>query len=294
MALSGGAEDEHPSSNPPCPPTARSRRRKRFRRGRAWPSQPGRMNKAASDVEGCRDAVCDSGLVNPMLLEPQDVERFFRLHRTLMFFVNRVTALGVIPDNLATPEEFAALPPRTRLGVRDALLDHPDLIQAFVDENPAHLGEDELAIVRSWRHMVAGKFYVFRELKKYTVFLSTDRAARRLRRPGPLAAVRGTDRPPPARHGPDGPPAVRGQDRLRRPDDRLQRLVRPRHPAVAEGGLRGGQGEARDRHVAADVGPAAAVESRKRSRHRSRRRRRRRTRFCGTSSKGSTDSAGSI
>ena len=49
-----------------------------------------------------------------------------------------------------------------------------DLIQSFVDENPAHLSDDELDIVRSWRHLVAGKFYVFRELKKYTVFLTAE------------------------------------------------------------------------------------------------------------------------
>src|SRR5262249_36422498 len=34
---------------------------------------------------------------------------------------------------------------------------------------------DELDIVRSWRHLVHGKFYVFRQLKKYMVFLSADR-----------------------------------------------------------------------------------------------------------------------
>ena len=106
-----------------------------------------------------------------MLLEPQDVELFFRLHRTLMFFVNQ--RLKVIPDKLATPEEFAVLSPEVRLKVRDALNAKLDLIESFVDENPAHLSEDELDIVRSWRHLVAGRFYVFRELKKYTVFLST-------------------------------------------------------------------------------------------------------------------------
>ena len=54
---------------------------------------------------------------------------------------------------------------------------HLDLIESFVDENPAHLSDDELDIVRSWRHLVDGKFYVFRELKKYTVFLSTTSPA---------------------------------------------------------------------------------------------------------------------
>jgi hypothetical protein len=107
-----------------------------------------------------------------MLLELQDVEQFFRLHRTLMFFVNQ--RLKVIPNKLATPEDFAALSPGVRLKVRDSLNANLDLIQSFVDENLAHLPEDELDIVRSWRHLVHGKFYVFRELAKYTVFLSTN------------------------------------------------------------------------------------------------------------------------
>lgn len=106
-----------------------------------------------------------------MLLEPQDVELFFRLHRALMFFVNQ--RLKVIPNEIATPEEFAALSPEVRLKVRDALNANLDLIESFVAENPAHLSDDELDIVRSWRHLITGRFYVFRELKKHTVFLTT-------------------------------------------------------------------------------------------------------------------------
>jgi hypothetical protein len=108
-----------------------------------------------------------------MLLERHDVALFFRLHRTLMFFVNQ--RLKVIPDKLHSPGEFAVLSPEVRLKVRDALLADVDLIEAFVAKNPARLPEDDLAIVRSWRHFVEGKFYVFRDLKKYTVFLSTEK-----------------------------------------------------------------------------------------------------------------------
>src|SRR5450631_2644959 len=105
-----------------------------------------------------------------MLLEPQDVELFFKLHRSLMFFVNQ--RLKVVPDDIASPDAFAALSPQVRLKVRDALNANLDLIEFFVGENPVHLSDDELDIVRSWRHLIAGKFYVFRELAKYTVFLS--------------------------------------------------------------------------------------------------------------------------
>ena len=106
-----------------------------------------------------------------MLLDPHDLELFFKLHWALMFFVNQ--RLKVIPDQIAAPEEFSVLPPHLRLKVRDAFLENLDLIEPFVAENPARFSEDELDIVRSWRHFVRGKFYVFRELAKYTVFLST-------------------------------------------------------------------------------------------------------------------------
>src|SRR5947209_1725825 len=110
-----------------------------------------------------------------MLLEPKNVELFFKLHRTLMFFVNQ--RLKVVPDDIANADAFAALSPQVRLKVRDALNANVDLIESFVGENPAHLLDDELDIVRSWRHLVHGKFYVFRELEKYTVFLSTTSPA---------------------------------------------------------------------------------------------------------------------
>jgi hypothetical protein len=90
-----------------------------------------------------------------------------------MFFVNQ--RLHVLPDDVASPEEFSSLPPQVRLKVRDTFLKHADLIGAFVEENPAGLTTEELGIVRSWRHLVHGKFYVFRQLKKYMVFLSTDK-----------------------------------------------------------------------------------------------------------------------
>jgi hypothetical protein len=106
-----------------------------------------------------------------MVLNPPDIELFFRLHRTLMFFVNQ--RLKVLPDDLTSPEAFAALAPEVRLEIRNALLDHADLVRSFVEENPAHLPDDELAIVRGWQHLVAGKFVIFRELKPFTVFLST-------------------------------------------------------------------------------------------------------------------------
>jgi len=107
-----------------------------------------------------------------MLLSPQDAQLFFKLHRTLMYFVNQ--RLQVVPD-IGSPDEFSGLPPEIRLRVRDAFLEETDLIEIFVDQNPAALADHELDIVLSWRRQVAGDFYIFRELRKYAVFLSTDK-----------------------------------------------------------------------------------------------------------------------
>ena len=48
-----------------------------------------------------------------------------------------------------------------------------DLIDAFADENPFHFDEADLEIVRSWKHLVTGTFYAFRQLQNYMVFLSS-------------------------------------------------------------------------------------------------------------------------
>jgi len=105
-----------------------------------------------------------------MLLSPPDARLFFTLQPLLMCYVNQ--RLNVVPG-IEKPADFARHPLQARVDIRDALfLKHPHLIQSFVQENPAGLPKDELDIVDSWQHFVAGDFYIFRELKKYTVFLS--------------------------------------------------------------------------------------------------------------------------
>lgn len=106
-----------------------------------------------------------------MLLPPQDAELFFKLHRSLMLFVNQ--RLGILPG-VSSLEELAALPPQKIAKVRNAFRDQVDLVDPFAEENPAGLSADELDIVLSWRHQVSGRFFVFRQLKKHMVFLATN------------------------------------------------------------------------------------------------------------------------
>jgi hypothetical protein len=106
-----------------------------------------------------------------MSLDPDELRLFYKLYPALLCFVNQ--RQGITSTPFTTPGDFGKLPVEERLKLRDALVANMDLIDAFVVENPFRLPEDELEIVRSWNDLVAGEFYVYRCLKKYTVFLST-------------------------------------------------------------------------------------------------------------------------
>jgi hypothetical protein len=100
-----------------------------------------------------------------------DGKLFYDLYAALLSFVNR--KLKVSSEQFSDSREYAATPPEARVAVRDALFTHRELIDEFVQENPAKLKADELEIVATWKQAVVGKFYVFRYLAKYTVFLTS-------------------------------------------------------------------------------------------------------------------------
>jgi len=106
-----------------------------------------------------------------MNLTPDDGKLFYDLYAALLSFVNR--KLEVSSETFSDAREYTSTPPEARVAIRDALFDHRELIDEFVGENPARLSDDELEIVNTWKHALPGKFYVFRYLKKYTVFLTS-------------------------------------------------------------------------------------------------------------------------
>ena len=106
-----------------------------------------------------------------MNLSPEDGRLFYKLYSALMFFANE--RLRVLDKPVADARAYEALPPQSRMLVRDALHGQQELIDQFVTGNPANLPGDELQIVAGWKQALVGKFYVLRYLKKYTVFLSS-------------------------------------------------------------------------------------------------------------------------
>ncbi len=109
-----------------------------------------------------------------MLLTPEDAELFYRLQRTFLHYIGQ--RLQLLPD-ASGAGDFERLPAAEIAKVRDVFTAQPELLDGFIAENPTALDASELAIVGSWRHFVKGEFFLFRQLKRHMVFLSTDEPA---------------------------------------------------------------------------------------------------------------------
>jgi hypothetical protein len=111
-----------------------------------------------------------------MKLSPEDAALFYKLMWPLQFYVNR--KLNLLP-NIASVEQYANDDDfEAKLPVRNALYEKIELIDTFIDENPARLNDEELAIVWNWKKFVAGDFYIERFLKQGAVFIGSGEPAR--------------------------------------------------------------------------------------------------------------------
>jgi len=107
-----------------------------------------------------------------MQVTVEEGKLFYRLFSALLGYVNR--RLVVIPEQFSDSSEYRLLPPQTRGKVGDALYEHRELIDQFVADNSAGLSFEELDIIARWKNALVGRYYVFRHLKKYTIFLSAS------------------------------------------------------------------------------------------------------------------------
>ncbi len=105
-----------------------------------------------------------------MKLCEADVELFYKLYHPLLVYVNKKfsTVKGI-----SSPEDFKKFPVEEINKFRERLYKQPELIDSFVNENPLNFTSDELEIISGWKNFVREKFFIFRYLKDYTVFLDS-------------------------------------------------------------------------------------------------------------------------
>jgi len=107
----------------------------------------------------------------PITLPPGDGKLFFELTWKLQYYVNQKHGFN---KNIQSMEEYANLDTKKKLKARDELWKDPDLISAYVRENPDHLPAEELQIVEKWTRFIKGSFFIFRHLKKGSIFMKDD------------------------------------------------------------------------------------------------------------------------
>lgn len=103
-----------------------------------------------------------------MLLSHDDTVQFIRLMRRLQFYVMGQRQL--FPES-SSWEDFDRLAHEQVVTVRDALWEHPDLIDAYRQSNPDNLTEEELSIIGKWKGFLPGQYYIFRYLKEHAIFI---------------------------------------------------------------------------------------------------------------------------
>jgi hypothetical protein len=104
-----------------------------------------------------------------MKLSADDATLYYKLMWPLQFYVNK--KLHILSNVDSMEVYIHECDYEDKLSVRNALYQHPELIDAFADANPAQLTDEELALVRGWKNHVAEDFYIERFLAKGSILI---------------------------------------------------------------------------------------------------------------------------
>ena len=107
-----------------------------------------------------------------MVLPIPQVDQFYRIWRPLLNFTN--TNLQIFPG-LSVTGTKDNIDVNLALKVRDELWKNGNILDQFVEKNPAKLPSEDLAILRTWKYRRQGDFIIYKILKKHTIFISQDK-----------------------------------------------------------------------------------------------------------------------
>lgn len=103
-----------------------------------------------------------------MLLKRQDAEIFYDLYFKVIknFFYSS--------DYKGGKQEFENLSLEEISLLRDKLFSNISFLNKYCSLNPDGLGDEELDIIKKWKFFVKKTFIVYKDLKKYTIFVDTQ------------------------------------------------------------------------------------------------------------------------
>ncbi len=110
-----------------------------------------------------------------MNLPNEDVVRFYKIWLALLRYTN--AQRNICPGLHHKPQD-EPIPSEDAMKIREVLWKDTSARDEFISKTPSQLPTEDLAIVNSWQHRIAGDFYIFRYLKKYTIFLQDNNPPR--------------------------------------------------------------------------------------------------------------------
>lgn len=106
-----------------------------------------------------------------MKLKREDTDLFYRLNWSLLFYVNqKYSVIKDLKEPILKDEN-----PRKIVELNEILYSNTEHIDSFVLENPFNFNNEELDIIKGWKKHLKGKFLIVAHLKKYSVFMTTDK-----------------------------------------------------------------------------------------------------------------------
>ncbi len=105
-------------------------------------------------------------------LSKEDALLFHKLMNSLLFYVNK--KLNVI-KNVNTLKEFLHNDIQETRPLRKKIFSEKcNFIDLYLQENPDSLNKEELTIIASWKKYKAGKFFIVKHAKEYSLFFNSD------------------------------------------------------------------------------------------------------------------------
>ena len=111
-----------------------------------------------------------------MILTAEQALRFYQLWIPLLDYVNQKHRVDQSLYGMTSPE---GLPIASIKRIRDKLWSNKQIIDSYVQRNPNHLSDADLAILMGWKNAIADSFIGLRHLKSGSIFIpiSTTDAA---------------------------------------------------------------------------------------------------------------------
>lgn len=107
-----------------------------------------------------------------MQLSQAEAEHFFSLFKPLLIYTNQQFK---IIKGLNQPEDIETLSLEQTAQIRNKLYEHPELFDQYIQISKQELTPEDISLIQTWKkNFLPGRFFVFRYLKKYTIFLSTE------------------------------------------------------------------------------------------------------------------------